>query len=316
MPRRKEPTFELKTIIWNVASKVGKDNLQAIQRQVDYEIGKRRLEESKEVEIFEDTPDTRTIKRIINEDINELPPEVVVSELPRHIWRLRDDCETLTEFAIKRGLHIPSEAQLKSVLQGESEEIVAAVSSDQSDRAIEHDKIIFNESDNIMNENEVRKYISTLDFDVTFDESQHYKLIDFLEYFSFESNKYQNEDLQYLCDKMYDTLDKLYGLAKFRVTSAKLDELEKDGLTKFRATSAKLDELEKEGITPSIELQSIFSRSKNKHELQPTQWERKDRERRKRKYTKKYTNLKDQLKPLAWQNYLDYRIAIRKNLSL
>ena len=62
----------MKEIIWNAAIKVAKDNLQVTQRQVDYEIAKCRLEDGKEVQIFEDTPDTRTVKRIIGVDISEL----------------------------------------------------------------------------------------------------------------------------------------------------------------------------------------------------------------------------------------------------
>jgi hypothetical protein len=97
MPRIREPTFRLKTIIWDVAAKTGKSKLQAIQRQLDYELEKLRTEG----EISEDTPDIRTIRRIIEKDINNLTLEVVVSRLPEHVWCLRADYETLKQLAEK-----------------------------------------------------------------------------------------------------------------------------------------------------------------------------------------------------------------------
>ena len=97
MPRKAEPTFELKKIIWLAAISSGRSNLSAIQKQVDYELQKRHLPDSKDVEVYEDTPDTRTIKRIIDEDINELSPSFVVSELPAHVWELRRDSKNIKQ---------------------------------------------------------------------------------------------------------------------------------------------------------------------------------------------------------------------------
>lgn len=91
MPRKAEPSFELKKIIWDVAATVGKDKLEAICRQVDYELEKAR----REVSVLEDVPDPRTIRRIVEKDINELDPEVVLAKLPPHVWRLRDDYEAI-----------------------------------------------------------------------------------------------------------------------------------------------------------------------------------------------------------------------------
>ena len=95
MPRKAEPSFELKTIIWDISAKAGKGNVSAIRRQLDYELEKRR----KEGNFSEDIPDNRTISRIINEDINELYPEVVVSKLEPHVWHLRNDYESIKRLA-------------------------------------------------------------------------------------------------------------------------------------------------------------------------------------------------------------------------
>lgn len=94
MPRKAEPSFELKKIIWDVAS-VSTDNLKSIMRQLDYELEKRR----KEGEFFEDIPEERTVKRIIEEDINKLEPEVVVSKLEPNVWHLRNDYEAIKQLA-------------------------------------------------------------------------------------------------------------------------------------------------------------------------------------------------------------------------
>lgn len=88
MPRKPEPSFEMKKRIWEIAATVGKDNLVQIQRQLDHELWK--------AEIREDTPDIRTIKRIVRE-INDLPQQIVVAKLPAHVWLLRDDYETIKQ---------------------------------------------------------------------------------------------------------------------------------------------------------------------------------------------------------------------------
>jgi len=86
VPRKREASFELKTIIWDKAATIGK-KLEVILRELDYEL--ERLRE--EGRFHEDTPDVRTIKRIIEKDINELSPEVVIAKLPPYMWHLRDD---------------------------------------------------------------------------------------------------------------------------------------------------------------------------------------------------------------------------------
>jgi len=95
MPRKPEPSFELKKIIWGIAVKVGKEKHTDILRQLDYELEKRRKEDAS---FYEDTPDIRTISRIVKE-INKLEPEVIVASLPPHVWKLRDDYENINQLA-------------------------------------------------------------------------------------------------------------------------------------------------------------------------------------------------------------------------
>lgn len=90
MPRKKETSFELKTLIWDKAATIGKKP-EVIQRELDNELRRLRREE----DFYEEAPDVRTIKRIIERDINQLEPEVVIAKLPRHVWHLRDDYEAI-----------------------------------------------------------------------------------------------------------------------------------------------------------------------------------------------------------------------------
>ncbi len=94
MPRRHEVSFELKLIIWDKASTTGKKP-EVIQRELDDEL--RRLRKAEY--LFEEVPDVRTIKRIIEKDINGLNPEVVLAKLPRYVWHLRNDCKAVEALA-------------------------------------------------------------------------------------------------------------------------------------------------------------------------------------------------------------------------
>ena len=85
MPRKREPSFSLKQIIWDVAATISRDNYSAIRREVDEKL--RQLHKNEE--LYEDeTPDIRVLQRIVDLDIQRLPREVVVSKLPRHVWLL------------------------------------------------------------------------------------------------------------------------------------------------------------------------------------------------------------------------------------
>jgi len=90
VPRKKEPSFTLKTLIWDKAATIGM-RPEVILRELNNDLW--RL--CKEEDFYEDIPDVRTIKRIIEKDINLLSPEVVIAKLPPHVWHLRDDYEAI-----------------------------------------------------------------------------------------------------------------------------------------------------------------------------------------------------------------------------
>jgi hypothetical protein len=90
MPRRPELSFELKMLIWELAVAVGKKP-EVIWRQLDTKLERLR-EDGK---FYEDTPDPRTIRRVIESDIDKLPREFVIEKLPPFMWRLRQDYQDL-----------------------------------------------------------------------------------------------------------------------------------------------------------------------------------------------------------------------------
>jgi len=96
MPRRLEASFELKILIWDKAATIGKKP-EVILRELDPELERLR----QDGRIYEDTPDVRTIKRIIEKDINLLAPEVVIAKLPPYTWHLRGDYEAIKSLADK-----------------------------------------------------------------------------------------------------------------------------------------------------------------------------------------------------------------------
>jgi len=97
MPRKPEPSFRLKEIIWDLAATTGAENLSALYKDLDYRL--ERLRKNKNEDFSEDTPDIRTVQRIIELDLNRLAPEVVVAKLPPHVWRLRHDYEEIKQLA-------------------------------------------------------------------------------------------------------------------------------------------------------------------------------------------------------------------------
>ena len=96
MPRKSEPSFYLKTIIWKVAATVGTGNWSAAM----YRDINRKLEQLHDKgELLEDIPTDRKIRDIVESDIQRLDPEVVVAKLPSYVWHLRTDYETLKQLA-------------------------------------------------------------------------------------------------------------------------------------------------------------------------------------------------------------------------
>ena len=107
MPRKREVSFQLKAFIWDKAAIIGK-RPEVILRELDNEL--RRLRE--EEDFYEDIPDVRTIKSIIERDINLLSPDVVIAKLPSHVWHLRDDYEAIRSLADKTTQESPYSKEL------------------------------------------------------------------------------------------------------------------------------------------------------------------------------------------------------------
>lgn len=172
MPKKPKPSFELKTIIWDIAATVGSDKYTDIQRQLGYELEKRRQEGF----FFEDEPDVRTISRIVNE-VNTLTPEIVITKLPAHVWKLRNDYKTIKQLA-------------------EAKQTTSA--PEQTRRAIEHDVAIFEKSDAIATERKF-EWLKNLLKSGCFYSSQLDEVLQFIRFFGFESNKYVDFRLKHLC---------------------------------------------------------------------------------------------------------------------
>ena len=96
MPRKKEPSFKVKTIIWDKAVTTGKKP-EVILRELENELRRLYTQE----DFYEEAPEVRTIKRIIENDINLLSPEIIIAKLPPHVWHLRDDYEYIKSLAGK-----------------------------------------------------------------------------------------------------------------------------------------------------------------------------------------------------------------------
>ncbi len=171
MPRRAEPSFELKLIIWDVAATVGKDKLTDIQRQLDYVLEKRRKQEG---DFFDDAPDVRTISRIVKQ-INILDLEIVLAKLPSHIWKLRDDYGAIIQLAKKRERRAQS---------GYSQSVIA------------HDVRIFEESNRILPEQTLREFLDYVDQKREYRSSGTDHLRHFVDYYCYETNQYISDSLK------------------------------------------------------------------------------------------------------------------------
>ncbi len=189
MTRKPEPSLELKKMIWDVASQVGKDKYAEIERQLDYELEKLR----KDGHFFEGTPDVRTIRRIV-QDINKLTPEVVVAKLPQYVWALRDDSQTLSQMAKANDQALPTEEQPAHV-------------AGQAELARNHDEVVFRRSNALLSEERLRDFLWPLDGGPPI--YYHDKLdavYEFLRFFSYAGNQYVDCEAKRLCDNLCKAL--------------------------------------------------------------------------------------------------------------
>jgi len=121
MPRKSEPSFSLKQIIWDIAGTVGTDNWSALYREVNHKLEELHYKG----ELLEDIPEERKVRDLIELDIQRLRPEVVVTKLPRHVWHLRNDYEAIEQLA--ESVKAQQEAPKEAVQSFEQEEQIPSV---------------------------------------------------------------------------------------------------------------------------------------------------------------------------------------------
>ena len=95
MPRIPKLSWQMTYKILEYAALLGRDNLIAIQRSVDNWLKGLSVKERP----MEMAPDTRIISRVIEKDLNNIPPETVVEQLPQSVWHLHKDYEHIKELA-------------------------------------------------------------------------------------------------------------------------------------------------------------------------------------------------------------------------
>ena len=154
----------------------------------------------------------------------------------------------------------------------------------------EHDRIIFIESDSIINENEMQEILAKLGPRGIFDESHHSRLTDFIEFFDLESNQYLDTELRGLCEDTCELLDMIYVWAEASRLSFESDK-----------SRAKLHQL--------IQLNELHEQSED---LKSSESGLKWRKHQEQKFANEYQDLKH----MTWQQYASYRQAIRARLSL
>lgn len=110
MPRKQDPSFALKQIIWDIAGTVGTDNWSATYREINHKLEELR----NKGELLEDIPEERKVRDIIELDIQRLLPEVVIAKLPSYVWHLRTDYENIRQLATEN-------TEAKQQVQAESQ---------------------------------------------------------------------------------------------------------------------------------------------------------------------------------------------------
>lgn len=94
MPKSPRPTELVIRETLRLAVLLGRDRYADIQRSLDQNLELLRQEQGVSTG---NTPDTRTIKWIVKDYVNELPSEVVITEFPPHFWSLRNDYQELNK---------------------------------------------------------------------------------------------------------------------------------------------------------------------------------------------------------------------------
>ncbi|HEX78481.1 MAG TPA: hypothetical protein G4O03_08790 [Dehalococcoidia bacterium] len=144
----------------------------------------------------------------------------------------------------------------------------------------QHDIEVFEKSDSIMSEKELRALLYRLDAGGRYHDSESLKLAEFLHFFNYESNQYISSKLRDLADKMCNALGEL---GKFMWASDAFFDIGKGGMNK---------------LYPAFEIIERRGLSEEKY----------------RKQFKEYQDELQKLVETASQAYRDYRVHVRETL--
>lgn len=232
MPRSPNLSWQMITKILEYAAVRGRDNLVGIQRSLDTWLKALPVEEQP----METAPDIRTIRRVLDEELEKLSPEAVVEQLPRSVWLLRKDYEQIKELA--NSLTVSPEG----IKHGTSD-----ITDDSRSKAILFDRKIFTTSDNIMTERELRDFLFGLELHHSYRLSEYLKVARFWEFIGLEGNKYTDPVARQLLNNLWGVLDNLVPFLKEEFKEDTKVKKEKDlecrfdpsGLKYLRDDSAK-----------------------------------------------------------------------------
>jgi hypothetical protein len=193
MPRKPRLSWQLKAKIFEFAASCGRDDLAGIQRSLDTWLRSLPAEE----QLMETAPDKRTIRRIVDQELDKLSPDVVIAELPSSVWPLRKDYEYIKELAEGYG----SEALLL-------------------------DRKKFYTSDSFMTERDLTGLLLTLEVHHSYKASEFVKIVKFCDFFRLEGNRYSNIEVRDLQDKLWNVVDRLvmFLLTEFAETTTSKQE--------------------------------------------------------------------------------------------
>ena len=199
MPRKPKPSLQMIKQILEFAAALGKDNLAGIQRTLDNYLKTLAVEERP----MEMAPDTRTIRRILNDFLNQMSQEAVLENLPPSVWHLRNDYENIKKLAER------------------TSQIVQVIPDSQ---AILLDRATFKTSNRMLSERELRDFLLSLELHHSYDVTEYIKLIRFWGFFSLEGNKYTDPELRKPCDDLWQILDEVVCFLKLEFAETQVSE--------------------------------------------------------------------------------------------
>lgn len=206
MPRSPKLSWQMISKILEFAAVLGKDNLAAIQRSMDTWVNGLPVEERP----METAPDTRTIRRVIEVDLNKMSPEAVIERLPRSVWSLRKDYDEIKELAGH------------SNTSPEANQDSSHYTKETPSKDFLFDKQLFAASNEIMNERDLRSLLFSVELHRSYRLSEYIKVAKFWEFFGLEGNKYNDPETRRLLDNLWDVLDELVLFLKLEFREEKV----------------------------------------------------------------------------------------------